>query len=93
MLVRSIQEDRSEGKTVVEEAPKKVEGSNGIVERAVQEIGGRIRSVLWHKGEDGKVAYDKVKGRKPTVVGVEFGENIVHEAKRSQAGEDKPQDG
>eukprot|EP00973_Karenia_brevis_P013000 1764615-Karenia_brevis.AAC.1 len=46
MLVRSIQEDRSEGKTVVEEAPKKVKGSNGIVERAVQEIERRIRSIL-----------------------------------------------
>eukprot|EP00973_Karenia_brevis_P027255 3759355-Karenia_brevis.AAC.1 len=34
MLVRSIQEERVEGKTVVEEAPRKVEGSNGIVERA-----------------------------------------------------------
>eukprot|EP00973_Karenia_brevis_P011345 1536234-Karenia_brevis.AAC.1 len=34
MLVRSIQEERVEGKTVVEEAPKKVKGSNGVVERA-----------------------------------------------------------
>eukprot|EP00973_Karenia_brevis_P058765 8184006-Karenia_brevis.AAC.1 len=93
MLVRSIQEGRSHGKTVVEEAPKKVKGSNGIVERAVQEIEGRIRSILLsleerlgrdvdakkrmlalipayaaylynrlHKGEDGKVAYEGVKG-------------------------------
>eukprot|EP00973_Karenia_brevis_P050890 7067860-Karenia_brevis.AAC.1 len=27
-----------------------------------------------HRGEDGKVAYERVKGKKPTVVGVEFGE-------------------
>eukprot|EP00973_Karenia_brevis_P044875 6215095-Karenia_brevis.AAC.1 len=41
-LVRCIQEERSEGRTVVEEAPKKVKGSNGVVERAVQEIDGRV---------------------------------------------------
>eukprot|EP00973_Karenia_brevis_P082632 11454380-Karenia_brevis.AAC.1 len=46
MLVGSIQEERVEGETVVEEAPKKVKGSNGIVERAVQEIEGRSRSIL-----------------------------------------------
>eukprot|EP00973_Karenia_brevis_P016035 2191497-Karenia_brevis.AAC.1 len=46
VLVWSIQEERSEGKTVGEEAPKKVKGSNGIVERAVQEIEGRSRSIL-----------------------------------------------
>eukprot|EP00973_Karenia_brevis_P055946 7782012-Karenia_brevis.AAC.1 len=46
LLVRSIQEERTDCKTVVEEAPKKVKGSNGIVERAVQEIEGRIRAIL-----------------------------------------------
>eukprot|EP00973_Karenia_brevis_P078436 10889758-Karenia_brevis.AAC.1 len=46
MLIRNIQEERREVKTVVEEAPKKVKGSNGVVERAVQEIEGRIRSIL-----------------------------------------------
>eukprot|EP00973_Karenia_brevis_P079670 11054299-Karenia_brevis.AAC.1 len=46
MLVGSIQEERAEGKTVVEEALKKVKGSNGIVESAVQEIEGRIRAML-----------------------------------------------
>eukprot|EP00973_Karenia_brevis_P084508 11729900-Karenia_brevis.AAC.1 len=44
-LVRSIQET-GDGKTVVEEAPKKVKGSSGIVERAVQEMEGRIRAIL-----------------------------------------------
>eukprot|EP00973_Karenia_brevis_P004954 682846-Karenia_brevis.AAC.1 len=34
MLVRSIQQERVEGKTVVKEAPKNINGSNGIVERA-----------------------------------------------------------
>eukprot|EP00973_Karenia_brevis_P036850 5077330-Karenia_brevis.AAC.1 len=38
LLINSIQEERSESKTVVEEAPRKVKGSNGVVERAVQEI-------------------------------------------------------
>eukprot|EP00973_Karenia_brevis_P035987 4965050-Karenia_brevis.AAC.1 len=32
LLVRSIQEKRNESKTVVEEAPKKVKGSTGVVE-------------------------------------------------------------
>eukprot|EP00973_Karenia_brevis_P008515 1151101-Karenia_brevis.AAC.1 len=37
---------RPDVNTVVEEAPRKVKGSNGIVERAVQEIEGRIRAIL-----------------------------------------------
>eukprot|EP00973_Karenia_brevis_P069827 9708616-Karenia_brevis.AAC.1 len=47
LLVRFIQEERHEGRTVVEEAPKKVKGSNGTVERAVQEVEGRVRAILW----------------------------------------------
>eukprot|EP00973_Karenia_brevis_P023413 3222450-Karenia_brevis.AAC.1 len=46
MLMRYVQEERPNVKAVVEEAPKKVKGSNGIVERAVQEIEGRIRAIL-----------------------------------------------
>eukprot|EP00973_Karenia_brevis_P084132 11673146-Karenia_brevis.AAC.1 len=46
MLMRYVQEERPNVKTVVEEVPKKVKGSNGIVERAVQEIDGRIRAIL-----------------------------------------------
>eukprot|EP00973_Karenia_brevis_P031766 4383671-Karenia_brevis.AAC.1 len=46
LLIKSIQEERNEAKTVVEEAPKKVKGSNGVVERAVQEMEGRIRAIL-----------------------------------------------
>eukprot|EP00973_Karenia_brevis_P028058 3863671-Karenia_brevis.AAC.1 len=46
LLIKSIQEERTDCKTVVEEALKKVKGSNGIVERAVQEIEGRIRAIL-----------------------------------------------
>eukprot|EP00973_Karenia_brevis_P033049 4561170-Karenia_brevis.AAC.1 len=46
LLVKCIQEGRTEGKTVVEEAPKKVKGSNGVVERAVQEVEGRVRPML-----------------------------------------------
>eukprot|EP00973_Karenia_brevis_P054947 7639997-Karenia_brevis.AAC.1 len=38
MLFRSTQEERREVKTVIEEAPKKVKGSDGVAERAVQEI-------------------------------------------------------
>eukprot|EP00973_Karenia_brevis_P038437 5300881-Karenia_brevis.AAC.1 len=46
LLVRCIQEERSGSRTNVEEVPKGSKGSNGIVERAVQEIEGRIRSLL-----------------------------------------------
>eukprot|EP00973_Karenia_brevis_P036126 4981571-Karenia_brevis.AAC.1 len=46
LLIKSIQEERNESKTVVEEAPKKVKGSDGVVERAVQDIEGRIRSIV-----------------------------------------------
>eukprot|EP00973_Karenia_brevis_P057921 8062920-Karenia_brevis.AAC.1 len=113
MPIRSIQEERSECKTVVDEAPKKVKGSNGRVERAVQEIERRIRSILLsleerlgrdvdakerivafipayaaylynrpHKGEDGKVAYERVQEKRPTVVGVEFGEEVFYMRQR-----------
>eukprot|EP00973_Karenia_brevis_P031659 4366261-Karenia_brevis.AAC.1 len=34
LLTKSIQEERNEAKTVVEEAQMKVKGSNGVVERA-----------------------------------------------------------
>eukprot|EP00973_Karenia_brevis_P046933 6511772-Karenia_brevis.AAC.1 len=92
LLVRSIQEERHESKTVVEEVPKGSKGSDGVVERAVQEIEGRIRSLLLsleerlnrevdakerivafipqyaaylynrlHRGDDGKVGYERVK--------------------------------
>eukprot|EP00973_Karenia_brevis_P048179 6686566-Karenia_brevis.AAC.1 len=46
LLVGSIQEGRHQSKTVVEEVPKGSKGSNGVVEGAVQEIEGRIRSLL-----------------------------------------------
>ena len=29
------------------------------------------------KGEDGKVAYERSRGKKPTVLGVEFGEKLL----------------
>eukprot|EP00973_Karenia_brevis_P001043 142793-Karenia_brevis.AAC.1 len=41
-----IKGDRPDVKTVIEEAPKKVKGSNGIVERAVQELEGHVRAFL-----------------------------------------------
>eukprot|EP00973_Karenia_brevis_P015043 2053639-Karenia_brevis.AAC.1 len=50
LLIKSIQEERNDCKTVVEEAPKKVKGNNGIVERAVREIEGRIRAIFVESG-------------------------------------------
>eukprot|EP00973_Karenia_brevis_P065802 9145067-Karenia_brevis.AAC.1 len=109
MLMRCLQQERPNVKTVVEEAPKKVKGSNGIVERAVQEIEGRIRAILlsleermgkeinakegivafipayaaylynrFHRGDDGKVAYERRKGKKPSVVAIELGEKVLY---------------
>eukprot|EP00973_Karenia_brevis_P064248 8928123-Karenia_brevis.AAC.1 len=34
MLMRCVKEERPEVKTLIEEAPKKVKGSNGVLERA-----------------------------------------------------------
>eukprot|EP00973_Karenia_brevis_P082744 11468956-Karenia_brevis.AAC.1 len=42
LLIKMIKEDRLKGRTVVEEASQGVKGSNGVVERAVQEIEGHI---------------------------------------------------
>eukprot|EP00973_Karenia_brevis_P017147 2354703-Karenia_brevis.AAC.1 len=46
LLVKCIQEERQGCKTNIEDVPKGSIGSNGIVERAVQEIERRIRSLL-----------------------------------------------
>eukprot|EP00973_Karenia_brevis_P010362 1405449-Karenia_brevis.AAC.1 len=35
-----------------------------------------------HRGEDGKVVYERVKGKKPEVVGVEFGEKLLYMRQR-----------
>eukprot|EP00973_Karenia_brevis_P062352 8671896-Karenia_brevis.AAC.1 len=47
LLLDMIKEDRIKGRTAVEEAPKGAKGSNGIVERAVQEIAGHKRAILF----------------------------------------------
>eukprot|EP00973_Karenia_brevis_P062889 8742648-Karenia_brevis.AAC.1 len=31
-----------------------------------------------HRDDDGKVAYERVKGKRPTVVGIEFGEKGLY---------------
>jgi hypothetical protein len=45
-LIKEIFDKREEGKTLVEESKKGSSGSNGIVEREVQEIEGAIRSLF-----------------------------------------------
>ena len=94
-------EEGVEGGTVVEESPVKSSGSNGIVEKGVQDVEGRIRSLFLgmeerigrkldarerivafipdyasyllsnrrSQGTDGKVMYERMKGKKPTVLG------------------------
>ena len=45
-LVKDLVAERSEGQTLVEESPVGSRGSDGVVERAVQEVGGDIRALL-----------------------------------------------
>ena len=46
LLMRELVEARPEGRTVLEESPKQSSGSNGVVERAAQEVEGGIRSLF-----------------------------------------------
>ncbi len=112
-LVKDIRDQRPEGRTIPEEWPVKSSGSNGIVERGVQEIEGGIRASLLglqervgrkidarerivrfipeyvayllnrlSQGEDGKVPYERIRGKKPTILGLEFGEKLLYKTKR-----------
>ena len=114
-LIKYLVGRREEGQTIVEEAPVESKGSNGIVERTVQEVEGVLRSVYLglqerlgrkvstrerivafipdyvgylinrlKKGEDGKVGYERCKGKKPTVMGVEFGEKLLFRRRTGQ---------
>eukprot|EP00973_Karenia_brevis_P004060 557791-Karenia_brevis.AAC.1 len=80
LLVRSIQEERNEGKTAVEEVPKRSKGSNGVVERAVQ---GRIRSLLLSSEE----RLNREVDAKERLVA------FIPQYAASQIGEDQTQDG
>ena len=112
-LIEAIIEAREGGKTIPEQSPKssggqfQSSGSNGIVERGVQEMEGKIRALYLgledclgrkvdarekiltfmpeyaaylinrlHKGLDGKVPYQRVKGKKPSILSLEFGEKV-----------------
>ena len=33
------------------------------------------------QGSDGKVAYERIKGKKPTILGIEFGEKVLYKIK------------
>ena len=34
-------------------------------------------------GKDGKVPYERIKGKKPTILGLEFGEKVLYKIKLS----------
>ena len=109
LLVSELVEARPDGRAIVEGAPKQIKGSNGVVERAAQEIEGGIRSLFLgleerlgrhldvrerivafmpeyasyvlnrlSVGQDGLVAYERIRGKKPTVLGLEFGEKLAY---------------
>ena len=44
-LIKDIVAERPEGRTILEESPKYSSGSNGVAERGVQEIEGKIRAL------------------------------------------------
>ena len=44
-VVQGVIDSREQGKTIQEESPVGICQSNGVVERAVQEIEGRIRAI------------------------------------------------
>ena len=99
-------------RTMVEESPVASKGSNGLAEKAVQEIEGQVRALklalegrIGQKidaesrvvafmaeyaaylvnrlsvGKDGKTPYERNKGKKATVLGVEFGEKLLYKRK------------
>ena len=35
-----------------------------------------------HMGTDGKVPYERIKGKKPTILAVEFGQKVLHRVQR-----------
>ena len=45
-LMKLVKAERDQGKTVIEESPVESHASNGIVERGIQEIEGRIRAIF-----------------------------------------------
>ena len=112
-LFKDIRDQRPEGRTIPEESPVRSSGSNGVVERGVQEIEGGIRALLLglqerigrkidarerivsfipeyvayllnrlSLGEDGKVPYERIRGKKPTILGLELGEKLLYKLKR-----------
>jgi hypothetical protein len=99
---------RTGARTILEHAPVRSKGSNGVVERAVQTVeqyfrtlksqlderfGVRIDSkhpvLIWlcnysmhvlnrlEVSADGKTAYERCKGKRGTVLGLEFGERVL----------------
>ena len=42
-----------------------------------------MKNVL-NTGLDGKVAYERIKGKKPTIMGLEFGEKVFYNIKHKQ---------
>ena len=45
-VIKDLIEERKAGGTIIEESPVTSSGSNGIVEKAVQDIEGRIRAIF-----------------------------------------------
>ena len=118
VFVEDLVKVRGEASTILEWSPVASSGSNGVVERGVQEVEGVMRSMrsaleerigekvavdervvtfmaehaayLLNRldvGVDGKTAYERNKGKKATVLGVEFGEKLLYKVRRGAKSE------
>ena len=101
-------DDRAVGRTIHESSPVGSSQSNGLIERAIQDAEGQIRTmkldfeshlgeqilsdhnlipwlveyaaVLLNRGQvgqDGKTAYERLKGKAASVPGMQFGERLL----------------
>ena len=107
-LVDDVCTARTGAQTIVEQAPVRSKGSNGVVERAVQSVEQYLRTLksalderigvriatqhpilTWlceyagymmnrlEVSADGKTAYERCKGKRAQVLGLEFGEKVL----------------
>ena len=107
-LLDDVSMSRTGAKTLIEQAPKRSKGSNGVVERAVQSVEQVLRTLksaldermgvridtkhpvlTWmceyasymmnrlEVSSDGRTPYERNKGKKATVLGLEFGEKVL----------------
>ena len=90
-MERGVQDIEGQLRAVVlvfqERMERKVDARERIV-AFIPEYSAYLLNIL-KKGLDGKVAYERMKGKKPTVLGIEFGEKVLFKIRIGKDGEDK----